>query len=247
MFGSPFWQSVQLGWGSVEDADLVVDRVERALRLRPGMRVLDAPCGTGRISSKLAARGYSVVGVDRTERFLVAARERADGVRYEMGDMRDLAFDGGFDAVVCYWGSFGYFDRDGDLAQARSAARALEPGGRYLIDTQCLETLLPRFHERHWFEVDGTVVLQEAAYAAGTGRVETTWSFLRGGDRGEQRSSVRVYPLRELTDLLFEAGFSSFEALDDELEPFALGAERLWLIATKGTDGSDEAVGDSSD
>lgn len=233
MFESPGWQAVQLGWDTVEDADHQVEKVERALRLEPGARVLDVPCGTGRVATRLAARGYMVVGVDRTERFLATARARGDGVRYEQGDMRDLPFDGGFDGVVCLWGSFGYFDRAGDRAQARSAARALVPGGRYLIDVPSLETVLPRFRERSWFEVEDTTVLQETTFVHGTGRVETTWTFLRAGERSERRTSVRLYGVAELTDLLHEAGFSSFEVLDDDLEPFALGAERLWLVATR--------------
>lgn len=233
MFGSPAWQAVQLGWESAEDTDDQVARIERALRLESGMRVLDVPCGTGRIASRLAARGYEVVGVDLTERFLQEAVARGDGVRYELGDMRAPAVGDGFDAALCFWGSFGYFDRDGDLAQAHAAAQALEGGGRYLIDTPCLETLLPRFREREWFEVEGTLVLQEAVYQAGIGQVETTWSFLRDGERSTQRTSVRVYSLRELTDLLHVAGFTGFEPLDDDLEPFTVGAHRLWLVATK--------------
>jgi SAM-dependent methyltransferase len=233
LFDSPAWQAVQLGWESAEDAGDQVDRLERALRLEPGMRILDVPCGTGRIATRLASRGYEVVGIDRTERFLEEARARNDGVRYERADMRDALPVGGFDAAVCFWGSFGYFDHDGDLAQAKAAAGALKPGGRFLIDTPSLETILPRFAERSWFEVEGTVVLEERVFHAGAGRVETTWTFLRDGERAEHPAWMRVYSLRELTDLLGEAGFTAFEAMDDDLEPFALGAHRLWLVATR--------------
>jgi SAM-dependent methyltransferase len=233
LFASPGWQAVQLGWESAEDADDQVDRIVRALRLEPGMRVLDVPCGTGRIGARLAALGFDVVGVDLTDRFLEEGRSRGDGVRYERGDMRELGFDAEFDAALCFWGSFGYFERDGDLAQARSAARALRQGGRYLVDAPTVETILTRFRERNWFEVGDSTVLQETAFVPGTGRVETTWTFLREGAQSRQHSSMRLYSLHELTDLLTEAGFSSFEALDDELEPFALGAGRLWLVATR--------------
>ena len=231
MFELSPWQAVQLGWESLEDSDQQVDRIVRALGLEPGMRVLDVPCGTGRIARRLAARGLDVVGVDITERFLDEAR--AAGLTVKRADMRELSFDDEFDAVVCMWGSFGYFDRDGDLEQARSACRALREGGRYLIDTHCLETLLPIFGEEGWFDGDGVTVLQRRTYVPGTGRVETDWTMLREGERVVQRSSIRVYGLRELTDLLSEAGFTGFTALDDELEPLRLGSHRLWLTATK--------------
>jgi len=49
-----------------------------------------------------------------------------------------------------------------------------------------------------------------------------------------RRSSVRAHTLHELTELLLGVGFDAFTALDDGLEPFELGADRLWLIARKG-------------
>jgi SAM-dependent methyltransferase len=231
MFELAPWQAVQLGWESLEDSEQQVGQIVRATGLEPGMRVLDVPCGTGRIAKRLAARGFDAVGADITDAFLDEAR--AAGLTVEHADMRELPFDEEFDAVVCMWGSFGYFDREGDLRQARSACRALKPGGRYLIDTQCLETLLPVFGEEGWFEANGAYVLQRRTYVPGTGRVETDWTFLRDGPAVVQRSSIRVYGLRELTDLLSEAGFSGFTALDDELEPLRLGAHRLWLVAVK--------------
>ncbi len=125
MFELPSWQGVQLGWESLEDAEQQVDRIERALRLEPGGRILDVPCGTGRVGRRLAAKGYDVVGVDITERFLEEARRA--GLTVERADMRELPFDAEFDAAVCMWGSFGYFDDEGNLAQARCGRSRLAP------------------------------------------------------------------------------------------------------------------------
>jgi SAM-dependent methyltransferase len=231
MFELVAWQAVQLGWESLEDADHHVDLIVRATGARAGMRVLDVPCGTGRIAKRLVERGLDVVGVDITDRFLDEAR--AAGLVVERADMRELPFEDTFDVAICMWGSFGYFDDDGNLAQARAACKALKPGGRYLIDTLCAEAILPSFRERDWFEAEGTFVLEHRAYVVGTGRVETRWTFLRGADRQEQMTSIRLYTLHELTDLLREAGFSAFTAFDDELADFALGSRRLWLVATR--------------
>jgi len=44
------------------------------LDLEPGCRILDAPCGWGRLSRPLAVLGAKVLGVDQSE-FLVAAAE----------------------------------------------------------------------------------------------------------------------------------------------------------------------------
>lgn len=44
---------------------------------------------------------------------------------------------------------------------------------------------------------------------------------------------MHLYSVKDLTDLLVKAGFTSFEALDDGLEPFELDSHRLWLVATR--------------
>jgi len=231
MFELPPWQSVQLGWESLEDADHQIDGIVRVTGLEPGMRVLDVPCGTGRIAKRLSARGFDVVGVDLTERFLEEAR--AAGVRVEQADMRDLSFDAEFDVAVCMWGSFGYFDEDGNLAQARAASRALRPGGRYLIDTVGAESLLADFRERDWFTAGDVDVMERRTYVVGTGRIETEWTFVSAGARRVHTTSVRAYTVVEMTDLLSRAGFTSFATLDDEGATYGVGSRRLWMVATK--------------
>jgi cyclopropane fatty-acyl-phospholipid synthase-like methyltransferase len=243
-FEAPLWQAVQLGWDSLEgeSSEEQADRIVEALRLDPGTRVLDAPCGAARIAIELAARGMHTAGLDITDAFLDEGRRRAAarGVDVEMvrGDLRDAGAvpPGAFDAVVCIWGSFGYFDESGNRAQARAAATALRPGGLYLLDMPSMETLYRRFRERNWFEVGEVTVLQETELSIGTGRAETTWTFIRGAERETRRSSIRVYSLHELTNLLRSVGFASFEARDGDLEPFELDSHRLWLVATRGDD-----------
>ena len=242
MFASEAWQEVQRNWSAVEDTVDQTERVIEALGLDEGARVLDVPAGDGRIALELGAAGYEVVGVDLIEAFVKAGRRdaekrRIENVTLEVGDMRELDYDAEFDAAICIWGSFGYFDEAGNLAQAAAVARALKPGGRYLIDTPSLETLYPRFRERTWFQIGDTIVLQEASLVMGTSRVETEWIFVRKGVAEEShRTSMRVYSVHELTNLLREAGFESFELRDDELFDFEVGSQRLWMIASKAGD-----------
>src|SRR6266496_84922 len=101
-FFEGLWQDVQLGMWTEEDNRAAADKIERALGLQQTARVLDAPCGEGRISLELAARGHDVTGVDLTERFLAEAGrkagERGLSIRWERRDIRDLAFKSEFDA-----------------------------------------------------------------------------------------------------------------------------------------------------
>src|ERR671937_341429 len=69
-------------------------------------------------------------GVDLVERFLDEGRrqaiDRRVDVEFRHGDMREGVAEGEtHDAAICFWGSFGYFDDAGNLAQARATCAAL--------------------------------------------------------------------------------------------------------------------------
>ena len=53
----------------VEDTGRQVDFIIEKLHLKGGERILDLACGFGRHCLELARRGFSVTGVDVTDRF----------------------------------------------------------------------------------------------------------------------------------------------------------------------------------
>jgi len=232
MFTLPAWQAVQLAWEDADDADDDALQVWHALELSPAARVLDVPCGTGRIATRLRERGCVVVGVDATRAFLEVARDA--GVPVLCGDMRTrLVRQSSFDAALCWWGSFGYFDEEGDRAQAFAASAALAQGGRFLLDLPVADSVLLSFEPEETWEVGGVRVREARVYDEPTRRIETTWTFTQGDDEARQTTSMRLYTLVELMELLSDAGFVTFQALDGDLQPFQAGAPRLRLVATK--------------
>jgi SAM-dependent methyltransferase len=70
-------------------------------------RVLDVPCGGGRVMLHLARKGYNVTGADFSEGMLRVAREAAAQSKLrcpvERQDIEHLTYAGcGFDTIVCF-------------------------------------------------------------------------------------------------------------------------------------------------
>ncbi len=125
--------------------DLQAAFLKRQLALPGFARVLDVCAGSGRIAGPLAEAGYSVTAVDLNRAAIEAGRARWPGVSFVHGDMRDLsAHFGGFDAVLCIWQSFGYFDEAENRRVLAAMAGCLRPGGRLVLDLYHREYLATR-------------------------------------------------------------------------------------------------------
>jgi SAM-dependent methyltransferase len=142
--------AAQLGaWDGAQGAHWAAqaDRFDRAVArydepflaaagLRPGDRVLDVGCGTGRTTRDAARITGSAVGVDLSSAMLDVARRRAaeeglTGVRFEQADAQVAAFPpAGFDVAISRTGAMFFAD---PVAALANVGGALVPGGRLVL------------------------------------------------------------------------------------------------------------------
>ena len=219
---------------SEADAELIV----RLLSLKPGMRVLDVPCGEGRIAGRLARRGCQVLGVDASERFLERAREQWPEVTFLLGDVRDLAFDSEFDAVLNWFTSFGYFDRRTNDAVLRSFARALRAGGQLLLELHNpgrLERLveLGGGSSASVLERDGDLLVDRVTYDRAEGFSRTERFVVRDGRVRKLEFRLEQIPAPQLVDRLRDAGFQEVRLFGQGGEEFDPGGRRLIALARR--------------
>jgi SAM-dependent methyltransferase len=209
------------------------------LRLSPGARVLDAPCGDGRLTLPLAARGCAMTGVDISPEFLKAAGrtavEKGIEATFVRSDMRKLPRGARYDAAFCFGNSFGFLDDAGNAAFLAAVARALPAGGRFAIDYgQTAESIFPRLESRSESEVGGFRFIEETRYDPVRARIENRFTLSRNGKTETKLASHRVYTVNEIVRLLKKAGFRMLDFFGSPREePFALGSHRLLIVADR--------------
>jgi len=144
--------------------------VERALGHAAGDRVLDCPCGTGRLDPLLRARFREVVGVDRSEAMLAIYRQGDRARVGERGDAFQLSWaDGAFDWVVSHRMFHHMRSDERRVALLRSFARVARRG---VIVYAFVETPLRRGRKALTFEHtrrllgEAGLELEAAYYAA---------------------------------------------------------------------------------
>jgi SAM-dependent methyltransferase len=98
---------------------------------RPGERILDLGCGTGRLTAEIAAAGAEVLGIDNSADMIGQARQNYPKLKFQLADARSFQVSEPFDAVfsnaALHW-----------VREARQAVQAiyqaLKPGGRFVAE-----------------------------------------------------------------------------------------------------------------
>jgi ubiquinone/menaquinone biosynthesis C-methylase UbiE len=128
-----------------------VERYRWASGFAPGLRALDAACGTGYGARLLLEAGASeVTSLDVAADAAVEARRggELDSLRFVRGDVTRLPLRSGAVQLYCCFETLEHVEDDGALlAEAR---RVLEPGGKLLCSTPNRNLLSPghTIHDR---------------------------------------------------------------------------------------------------
>jgi ubiquinone/menaquinone biosynthesis C-methylase UbiE len=129
------WGARAQDWADFQEATVreVFEAVLERTRVGPGIRYLDAGCGSGMAAAMAAARGAEVSGLDAAEAMLSIGRSRVPTGDFRIGDLEDLPFaDETFD-VVTGFNSFQYAGNP--VAALREAGRVAKHRGSVVVMT----------------------------------------------------------------------------------------------------------------
>jgi SAM-dependent methyltransferase len=236
-------------WGEGNTAQSTTSQVEELwslLGLHEGSRVLDAPCGYGRISRPLAEKGVIVLGVDQSRQLLEDAESKRGNIpssrlQYLHHDLRKPLAEEGFDCALNIFTSLGYGTEEDDLAILKTLRAAVHPGGLVFVETNhrdLLAAFLARGGSRGRRLPDDTLFIEEPRFDPISGRMETCWYWNGPAGQGKKSASLRIYSATELVRLLERAGLC-FRSAHHGCSPEPFSAEgpdlggRIGLLAER--------------
>lgn len=120
-----------------------IDFIEQELNIPAGSFILDVGCGTGRHSIELAKRGYSVTGIDISEKMLSIARKKCEkesvSVDFIQANAVDFKVNKLYDACICLCeGAFGLLSEgedpfDRDIMILKNINKTLKTGSKFIF------------------------------------------------------------------------------------------------------------------
>jgi len=204
-----------------QEAAFVSERLAEA-GVRPGSRVLELACGTGRHAFALEKLGYQVLGTDYSSDMLAcatAAKQRVQArVEFREMDMRRLDLGGPlFDAVVSFFDSIGYVQTNEAVLQVLTGAhRHLRSEGVLVIEFWHAAAMLRSFDPvrvRKFRVPSGEIIRISETSLDHTRQVaNVSYTIVELGDDGSARrlqetQSNRYFLVQEMASLLDRAGF----------------------------------------
>jgi SAM-dependent methyltransferase len=195
---------------SLEEAEQTIDMLLKFITVAVrNPKVLDIACGSGRHAVALAERGFQVTANDLSSTLLAEARKLAEAKQttptFTQFDMREIPFENEFDLIVQLFTSFGYFESDDeDKVVLAHIARALKPGGWYVLDFLNAHRLRKTLQPESRRTLDGIDVLEQRVIFGE--RVVKSISITEGGETHRFMEAVRLYSMEELSNMLQAVG-----------------------------------------
>jgi SAM-dependent methyltransferase len=186
------------------EAERAVDLIRRTVPFKPGWRVLDVACGSGRHARAFHAAGARCTGIDLSPTLLRLARQ-ITAVPLVRADMRQLPIrPGSMDLTVNLFTSFGYFDRDAEhMGALVEMIATVRPGGWFVIDFLNPAAVRRQLVPEETLELAGSTVRVSRSVSP-DGRYVCKSIHVPEGRSYRER--VRLFEPQQMSDMLEAAG-----------------------------------------
>ncbi|MBS7298362.1 MAG: methyltransferase domain-containing protein [Eubacteriales bacterium] len=202
--------------------------------------IADLACGTGGVTLPLAARGYDMIGIDRSFDMLDIAgrKDKEHKILFLNQSIENLDLYGTVGAALCMTDGFNYVLSDKTLLSALKRLRTcfMDKGGVLIFDVSTEHKLKNVLADKTFvYDTDDIFYAWENKYYPKKKLCEMTINFFnrtkRGYRRITERQLQRARSTKEIKRLLVLAGFVNVECYSStSFSPEREDAERLWFV-----------------
>lgn len=197
--------------------------------------ILDLACGKGRYAAAFHQLGFSVTGIDLSEKSIAYAQTISEpGLKFVAGDMREAVKCGKFDLVLNMFTSFGYFSTEEENVGILSEiCDCLNPNGYFLLDYLNLDKCRRELVEHE--EVVKNGILFNIHRRISDNYISKSISFEADGQQQDFKEQVFMFEAEELIEHMKHSGFKILGVFGDyALQEFDKDdSERLILLGQK--------------
>jgi SAM-dependent methyltransferase len=201
-----------------------------------GGRILDLCCGTGHLAAALAARGYSVIGVDGSEEMLNYARRNAPDVEFCLADAREFTLKEKCDAAISTYDSLNHIILIEELCSAFAHVRdAIHADGPFLFDLNMEDGYIANWTKPYANVEDDQVRVHRPSYDPILKIARLDLTLFRPVGAAWQRTDLsfeqKAYSETEIKRALASSGFPRVSAFDVGRDLGWKGTGRTFFLA----------------
>ena len=202
--------------------------------------ILDVCCGTGSMCEMLAEEGFSVEGLDLSERMVTQARRKARrkhlDIPYHVADAAKFQLNKTFDAALSFFDSLNNIIVPAQLQSAfHQVAAHLKPGGSWIFDMNTAYAFEARMFDQEHTRSNARLRYKWIGEWDPESRLITVnMRFWRNEEEFREVHRQRAYDQSEVEAMLKEAGFGHIRAFHSyTLNPPRFRSDRLHYTAIR--------------
>lgn len=200
-------------------------------------KVLDVPCGIGRVTYFLAKLGYDVTGVDISEKMIRMAKNNVPNARFYRADMRylkDILGNEKFDLVINIFNSLGYYSEEEDFEILKSFREVTSK--ILVINMDNRDYIIYNKPEKYYAFVPPSYLVEDTTYfdpMTSRLKIKRVYKDQKGNELGSIEYSQRFYSLHEIVNMLTKAGFKILDVVSGySWKKFEVTDPQMTIIAS---------------
>ncbi len=210
-----------------------------------GKRLLDLGCGPGLYTELFQKQGFTVFGVDISQRSIDYAREHTSkAIQYSCGNYLEVTFPEEIDLMTIIYCDFGVLNPENRVVLLKKIFAALKPGGMFVLDvfsrrqyaTFCETSSISEYQKGGFWSSEPHILLERRlAYSQDNTYLHQV-TVVTGKDKELKHYHIweHVFTCKELVANLRDVGFGEVEFYGDiSGKPMTRNSKTICAVAYK--------------